>query len=59
MAIAHSNAQYENVAITLQSNLKLEVGDQISLVISAGGIKDSGNHHTQFSGFLLQEDIAF
>lgn len=59
MAISHSsnNAQYEYVSITLQSTLKLEVGDQISLVISAGGINDSGNHHTQFSGFLLQEDI--
>lgn len=57
VAIAHSNAQYENVAIILHSTLKLEIGDEISLVMTEGSLNDSVNKHTQFSGFLLEEDL--
>jgi len=57
VAIAHSSAQNEFVTIVLQSTLKLNIGDEISLVITSGSLNDSGNQHTQFSGFLLEEDL--
>jgi len=57
VAIAHSSAQNEFVTIVLQSTLKLKIGDEISLVITSGSLNDSVNQHTQFSGFLLEEDL--
>lgn len=41
----------------LHSTLKLNIGDQISLVITDGAIFDDDAYYTSFSGFLLEEDL--
>ena len=42
---------------TLSSTLSLKSGDQISLRLSVGQLFDNGNHHTNFNGMLLQEEM--
>ena len=42
----------------LHSTLKLDMGDQISLVIVGGAVFDDASHYTHFSGFLLEEDFV-
>jgi len=40
------------------ATLKLKVGDEITLVLTSGSSFNNGDHHTQFSGILLEEDLA-
>jgi hypothetical protein len=47
-------------SLTLQSTLKLGKGDQVWVQIWYTGssfLQDNGNHHTHFTGFMLEEDI--
>ena len=47
---------------TLQSTLQLNGGDQISLKLNSegnGSLYDDGDHHTHFTGWLLQEDLNY
>jgi hypothetical protein len=47
--------------LTLQSTLDMEKGDQVWVQIDYSGtssyLSDNGNHHTHFTGFLLEEEI--
>ena len=44
---------------TLQSTLSLKKDDQIRVQIHWGThLFDNGNHHTHFTGFMLEEEIA-
>ncbi|XP_046645807.1 uncharacterized protein LOC124336159 [Daphnia pulicaria] len=48
--------------LTLQSTLNLKKGDQVWLQInyyspSSSYLLDNGNHHTHFTGFMLEEEI--
>ncbi len=49
--------------VTLQSTLNLKTGDRIWVTInysvgSSSYLFDSGNHHTHFTGFMLEEEIG-
>jgi hypothetical protein len=47
-------------SLTLHSTLKLKKGDQVWMQIEYFGssyLLDNGNHHTHFTGFLLEEEI--
>jgi hypothetical protein len=48
--------------LTLQSTLNLKKGDQVWVEInyyspSSSYLLDNGNHHTHFTGFMLEEEI--
>ncbi len=48
--------------LTLQSTLKLKLGDQVWLEIyamsSGAFLYDDGTHRTHFTGFMLEEEIV-
>ncbi len=48
--------------LTLQSTLNLKKGDQVWITINwqttGANLYDSVNHHTHFTGFMLEEEIA-
>ena len=54
----------ESLALSLRYNLplvatlQLTKGDTVDVYLSQGSIVDSSYHHTQFSGFLLEEDLV-
>ena len=54
----------ESLALSLRYNLplvatlQLAKGDTVDVYLSQGSIVDSSYHHTQFSGFLLEEDLV-
>ena len=58
VANAHSTNYNGHLTATSHSTLKLEMGDQISLVITVGAVYDDAGVTTQFSGFLLEEDLV-
>ncbi len=58
VAAGYSTSYNGYLTATLHSTLKLEVGDQISLVVTEGAVHDIDNHYTHFSGFLLEEDLV-
>ena len=58
VANAHSTTYNGHLTTTLHSTLKLEMGDQISLVITVGAVYDDAGITTQFSGLLLEEDLV-
>jgi hypothetical protein len=51
-----------NDQVTLQSMLKLKKGDEVCLKMTSisGGafLFDDNNHHTHFTGFMLEEEIV-
>jgi hypothetical protein len=53
---------YQYSPLTLQSTLNLKKGDQVWVTIWYDGTSsylwDSGNHHTHFTGFMLEEEIV-
>ncbi len=55
---AHSTHYNGHLTATLHSTLKLEMGDQISLIITNGAVYDDPAHITHFSGFLLEEELV-
>jgi hypothetical protein len=49
--------------LTLQSTLKLKKGDAVWVEITSSmpsgvNLFDNGNHHTHFTGFVLEEEIV-
>ncbi len=48
--------------LTLQSTVNLKKGDQVWVQIGYSGtssfLTDNSNHHTHFTGFMLEEEIA-
>jgi hypothetical protein len=48
--------------LTLQSTWNLKTGDQVWVTIwydgSSSYLYDNGNHHTHFTGFMLEEEIV-
>ncbi len=52
----------QNNPFTLQSTLSLKKGDQLWLTIRSNThdsfIVDSIDHHTHFTGFMLEEEVA-
>ena len=55
VAISEGFNKFDNTAITATLNLKK--GDLVDVYI-LGSIHDNGNHWTQFSGILLEEDLV-
>ncbi len=53
----------QNSPLTVQSTLKLKKGDQVWVIIDdwerlGQSLSDNRNHHTHFTGFMLEEDIV-
>ena len=42
---------------SLNANLKLKVGDEITLVLSGGALHDDATYYTHFTGILIEEDL--
>jgi len=58
VATADAGASDTWMSSSLQAILKLKVGDEITLVLTAGVVYDGGNYLTQFTGILLEEDLV-
>ena len=44
---------------SLNANLKLKVGDEVTLILSGGGVVlDDSRYFTHFMGMLLEEDLV-
>jgi len=43
---------------SINSIVKLKIGDQISIVLGAGALYDDGIPRTHFTGVLLEEDLV-
>ena len=59
---ADAESSYDEGTFTLQSTLQLNAGDQILLKMYSAGngyLHDNGSHFTQFTGWLLQEDLSY
>jgi hypothetical protein len=46
------------VSRTFQSVLNLKKDDQIWVQIEGNNLHDDGNHHTHFTGLMLEEELA-
>jgi hypothetical protein len=44
--------------LPMVASLNLKKGDKVDLYLNQGSICEYGNHHTQFSGILFEEDLA-
>lgn len=44
-------------AVTLSASLRLAAGDRVNLFIDSGVLLDSFNHHTHFTGWLVEEEL--
>lgn len=53
---AHGAQGYQTFA--LQSILQLAKGDQVRLMLVEGVIHDNGNHHTNFIGQMVEEEMT-
>ena len=47
-----------NYNLPLVATFQLTKGDRVDVHLGGGSIFDNGDHHTQFSGFLLEEDLV-
>jgi len=43
----------------ISASLRLKTGDQVRLFKTGGTLFDDGNHYTQFTGWLVEEDLVF
>jgi len=43
----------------ISASLRLKVGDQVVLYKTSGSLHDSSLQYTHFSGWLVEEDLAF
>ena len=56
--IASSFALSVNYNLPLVATLQLTKGDTVDVYLYGGSIYDNSAHYTQFSGFLLEEDLV-
>ncbi len=42
----------------INASIRLKVGDQVRLYISSGSLTDGANRYTQFTGWLVEEDLT-
>jgi hypothetical protein len=54
----HGISSYAAVSLTFQSVLNLKKDDQIWVQIEGNHLHDDGNHHTHFTGLMLEEELA-
>lgn len=43
---------------SLRASLRLAVGDRVNLFLDHGQLYDDGNHHTHFTGWLVDEELV-
>ena len=55
---AMTRAQTNIDNLPMVATLQLTKGNTVDVYLYAGSIYDSYNHYTQFSGFLLEEDLV-
>ena len=55
--IGSSWAPLDRYNLPLVATLQLKTGDKIDMYLGYGSIYDSANHHTKFTGSLLEEDL--
>jgi len=51
------DASGTSLSSSLNANLKLKVGDEITLVLTAGVLFDDAHYYTHFTGILIEEDL--
>ncbi len=60
--VAEANTPGQSSPLTLQSTLNLKKGDQVWITINwqttGANLYDNSNHHTHFTGFMLEEEIV-
>ena len=56
--IAISRAPSVQYNLPLVATLQLTKGDRVDVYLELGSFYDTSNHYTQFSGFLLEEDLV-
>ena len=56
IGISWAPTNYYNLPLVATLNLKK--GDAVDVYLYVGSTYDNGDHHTHFSGFLLEEDLA-
>ena len=39
--------------------LELELNDEVKVVLESGKLYDSSHHYTHFSGYLIEQEVAF
>jgi len=57
-AYGTSIPNYYPALSSINAQLRLKTGDQVSLYKSGGNLKDDGRHYTHFSGWLVEEDLV-
>jgi hypothetical protein len=55
VAISLAPTRWSNMPISATLNLK--AGDRVEMFLVSGSIYDNGNHYTQFSGILLENEM--
>ena len=56
--VAESYVPSKDYNLPLVATLQLTKGDTVDVCLGKGAIYDDNNHRTQFSGFLLEEDLV-
>jgi hypothetical protein len=56
--IGRSWAPSNNNNLPMVATMNLKKGDDVDVYLFGGSTYDSSSHYTQFSGFLLEEDLA-
>ncbi|XP_046439593.1 uncharacterized protein LOC124190774 [Daphnia pulex] len=56
--IGRSQGYGGSLSLTFQSTLNLKKDDQIWVQIEGNYLADDGNHHTHFTGLMLEEELA-
>jgi len=58
-SLAHDNSDQFRSLSGISASLRLKTGDQVRLFKTSGTLYDDGNHYTQFTGWLVEEDLVF
>jgi hypothetical protein len=56
--IGRSQGYGGSLSLTFQSTLNLKKDDQIWVQIEGNYLADDGNHHTHFTGLMLEEELV-
>lgn len=58
IGLAYATAQATYNAMVVHSTLKLKAGDKVDVWLKEGSIHDHAGHHTDFIGWLQEEDLT-
>jgi len=58
VAYTEQSATSSRDVVFLSASLRLAAGDTVNLFLSNGVLLDSFNHHTGFTGWLVEEELV-